>query len=68
MARGQAVQIAKNMSDMVEIAIKEEMKLTSAIIGVQPHVIEAASKSSKEGADQALPPRLERSRRNSRRS
>jgi methyl-accepting chemotaxis protein len=52
MARGQAVQIAKNMSDMVEIAIKEEMKLTSAI-SVQPHVIEAASKTSKEGADRA---------------
>ena len=33
MAKGQAVQIAKNMSDMVEIAIKEEMKLTAATIG-----------------------------------
>jgi methyl-accepting chemotaxis protein len=52
MAQGQAVQIAKNMSDMVEIAIKEEMKLTSAI-SVQPHVIEAASKTSKDGADRA---------------
>src|SRR5512137_1224145 len=40
------------MSDMVEIAIKEEMKLTAAI-SVQPHVIDAASKTSKEGADRA---------------
>ena len=56
MAKGETVQIAKNMSDMVEIAIKEEMKLTAAL-SVQPHVIDAASKTSKDGADQALPPR-----------
>ncbi len=52
MARGQALQIAKNMSDMVEIAIKEEMKLTSAI-SVQPHIVDAAAKTSKEGVDRA---------------
>jgi len=52
MARGQAVQIAKNMSDMVEVAIKEEMKLTTAI-SVQPYVSEAASKASKDGAEKA---------------
>ncbi len=29
MAKGQAVQIAKNISDMIEVAIKEEMKVAS---------------------------------------
>jgi len=50
MARGQAVQIAKNMSDMVEVAIKEEMKI-AASLSVQPHIIEAAAKVSRDGAD-----------------
>ena len=52
MARGQAVQIAKNISDMIEVALKEEMKVASHL-AVQPYVIEAASKSSKDGAGKA---------------
>nr|MCU0555208.1 Cache 3/Cache 2 fusion domain-containing protein [Syntrophales bacterium] len=52
MARGQAVQIAKNMSDMVEVAIKEEMKI-AASLSVQPHIVEAAAKVSRDGADKA---------------
>ena len=52
MARGQAVQITKNMSDMVEVAIKEEMKI-AASLSVQPHIIEAAAKVSHVGAEKA---------------
>ncbi len=52
MARGQAVQIAKNISDMIEVALKEEMKVASHL-SVQPYVITAASKSSKDGAANA---------------
>jgi methyl-accepting chemotaxis protein len=52
MARGQATQIAKGISDMIEVALKEEMKVASHL-AVQPYVIEAASKSSKEGAAKA---------------
>ena len=42
MAKGQATQIAKNISDMIEVALKEEMKVASHL-AVQPYVIEAAS-------------------------
>jgi len=52
MARGQAVQIAKNISDMIEVALKEEMKVASHL-AVQPYVIEAASKSSRDGSTKA---------------
>ncbi len=52
MAKGQATQIAKNITDMIEVALKEEMKVASHL-SVQPYVIEAASKSSKEGAAKA---------------
>ena len=52
MAKGQASQIAKNISDMIEVALKEEMKVASHL-AVQPYVIEAASKSSKDGAAKA---------------
>ena len=52
MAKGQAMQIAKGISDMIEVALKEEMKVASHL-AVQPYVIEAASKSSKEGAAKA---------------
>jgi len=50
MAKGQAAQIAKNLSDMVEMTLKEEMKV-AASLSVQPHIIEAAAKVSKEGID-----------------
>jgi|WetSurMetagenome_2_1015567.scaffolds.fasta_scaffold03742_9 methyl-accepting chemotaxis protein len=52
LAKGQAVQIAKNLSEMVEVALREEMKITSQL-SVQPYVVEVATKASKEGAAQA---------------
>ena len=52
LAKGQAAQIAKNLSEMVEVALREEMKIASQL-SVQPYVIEAATKTSKEGAAQA---------------
>lgn len=52
MARGQAVQIARNVADMIEVGLKEEMKVASHL-AVQPYVIEAASKSSRDGASGA---------------
>jgi len=52
MAMGQAKQIAKNISDMIEIALKEEMKIASQL-SVQPYVIDAAFKASKDGEAKA---------------
>jgi methyl-accepting chemotaxis protein len=52
MARGQATQIAKNLTDMIEVALKEEMKVASHL-AVQSYVIDAASKVSKEGEAKA---------------
>ena len=52
LSKGQAVQIAKNLAEMVEVALREEMKIASQL-SVQPYVVEAAAKVSKEGAAQA---------------
>ncbi|MCE5265570.1 MAG: methyl-accepting chemotaxis protein [Deltaproteobacteria bacterium] len=48
MAKGQASQIAKNMADMVEVAIKAEVKIAADLAG-RPDIIEAASKAASEG-------------------
>lgn len=51
-AKGQAVQISKNIGEMVEVALREEMKIASQL-SVQPYVVEATTKASKGGAAQA---------------
>ena len=50
LSKGQAAQIAKNLAETVDAAMKAEIKIASTIAGY-PSVIEAASKVSKEGAE-----------------
>jgi len=47
-----ATQIAKDISTLVDMTLREEMKITTQLAG-QSSVVDAATRASKEGADKA---------------